>query len=412
VSFSRLLFASCHGYVDHASGAALATRDILSLLARDGVDCRVLSTGVLDYERETPLRPVLDSLGIPIHQAYAQLSDGHSVEVFDFELDGVRTTVMPTVSSLPTRSPNREESLRFLDLLDQVLARFRPQALLTYGGHPVNLELMARARRRGVPVVFHLHNFSYTDRRAFTDASAVLVPSDFSRRYHAQRIGLESTAIPLPIIASRVLVPTEERKPFYLTFVNPQPAKGMTVFARIASELFAKRPDIPILVVEGRGPADRLANLGLDLAGLTNLHRMPNTPDPREIYKVTKALLVPSLWRESFGRVAAEGLANGIPVLASDRGALPEILGDSGFLFTIPERCTPTSGLVPTAREVAPWIATIERLWDDGAWAQAHSQRALEEAKRWAPDVITSRYREFFETQSRSAGGANERPEH
>jgi glycosyltransferase involved in cell wall biosynthesis len=410
VSFSRLLFASCHGYVDHASGAALATRDILSLLARDGVDCRVLSTGVLDYERETPLRPVLDSLGIPIHQAHAQRSDGHSVEVFDFELDGVRTTVMPTVSSLPTRSPNREESLRFLDLLDQVLVRFRPQALLTYGGHPVNLELMARARRRGVPVVFHLHNFAYNDRRAFVDTAAVLVPSEFSRRFYDQRIGLKSVALPYPLDPNRAVAVA--REPQYLTFINPQPAKGATVFARIALELGIKRPDIPLLVVEGRGAADRLANLGLDLAGLTNLHRMPNTPDPREIYKVTKALLVPSLWRESFGRVAAEGLANGIPVLASDRGALPEILGDSGFLFTIPERCTPTSGLVPTAREVAPWIATIERLWDDGAWAQAHSHRALEEAKRWAPDVITSRYREFFETQSRSAGGANERPEH
>jgi glycosyltransferase involved in cell wall biosynthesis len=28
-----------------------------------------------------------------------------------------------------------------------------------------------------------------------------------------------------------------------------------------------------------------------------------------------------SLWRESFGRVAVEAMANGIPVLASDRGA-------------------------------------------------------------------------------------------
>src|SRR5207245_1627802 len=36
--------------------------------------------------------------------------------------------------------------------------------------------------------------------------------------------------------------------------------------------------------------------------------------------------------------------------LASDRGALPETLGEAGFLFTIPERCTPTSGAVPVAR--------------------------------------------------------------
>jgi hypothetical protein len=67
---------------------------------------------------------------------------------------------------------------------------------------------------------------------------------------------------------------------------------------------------------------------------------------------------MPSLWRESLGRVAIEAMANGIPVLASDRGALSETLGDAGFVFTIPERCTPGSGEVPAAREVAPWVAT------------------------------------------------------
>jgi hypothetical protein len=34
-------------------------------------------------------------------------------------------------------------------------------------------------------------------------------------------------------------------------------------------------------------------------------------------------------------------------------------------VFTIPDRCTPSSGDVATAREVAPWVAVIERLSDD-----------------------------------------------
>src|SRR5690606_23489774 len=110
--------------------------------------------------------------------------------------------------------------------------------------------------------------------------------------------------------------------------------------ARIALELHGRRPEIPLLVVEGRGTADALAGLGLDLSGLRNLSRVANAPHPRGIYRLTRALLVPSLVRESFGRVAAEALANGIPVLASDRGALPETLGDAGFVFTLPERCT------------------------------------------------------------------------
>ena len=48
---------------------------------------------------------------------------------------------------------------------------------------------------------------------------------------------------------------------------------------------------------------------------------MPNTPDPREFYAVTKLLLMPSLWRTP-GLVAMEAMLNGIPVLASNRGGL------------------------------------------------------------------------------------------
>src|SRR5262249_44062221 len=81
---------------------------------------------------------------------------------------------------------------------------------------------------------------------------------------------------------------------------------------------------------------------------------------------------------------------------ASDRGALPETLGDAGFVFTLPEGCTPSGAAVPTAREVAPWVATIERLWDDPAWEAAQGARALEAARRFAPDALVIRYLDFF----------------
>lgn len=392
---TRLLFASCHSYLDPSSGAALTTRDVLELLAERGIDCRVFSTGVLDFEQETPLESVLDGLDVPYQRAESVLQGRGAVDVFDLTLNGVRVTLLPTASSLPSRGPTLEESRAFLNLAEQVLDRFRPQALLTYGGHPANVELMARARNRGIRVVFHLHNFGYPDKSAFQHVNTVIVPSEFSRKFHARRLGLECTAIPNPVVQSRVVA--SDCEPRYLTFVNPQPVKGLTVFARIALELGSKRPDIPMLVVEGRRTADGLANAGLDLSGVTSLHRMANTPDPRDFYRVTRAVLMPSLWRESFGRVAAETLANGIPVLASDRGALPETLGDAGFLFNIPVRCTPSSGAVPTAREVAPWLATIERLWDDPAWEAEHRVRARESATRWDDSRIASEFMTVFD---------------
>ena len=36
---------------------------------------------------------------------------------------------------------------------------------------------------------------------------------------------------------------------------------------------------------------------------------------------------------------------------------------DRASPVTVNERCTPTSGVVPTAHEVAPWVAGIERVW-------------------------------------------------
>jgi hypothetical protein len=61
----RLLFSSIHSYLELSSGAALATRELLELLAARGTDCRVLSAGVLDYERETALDEVLATLALP-----------------------------------------------------------------------------------------------------------------------------------------------------------------------------------------------------------------------------------------------------------------------------------------------------------------------------------------------------------
>ncbi len=242
-------------------------------------------------------------------------------------------------------------------------------------------------------MVFHLHNFGYGDRRGFADVSAIIFPSEYSRR-HYLHIGLDGTVIADPIALDRVIA--DDPEPKYVTFINPQPDKGVTVFARIALELGARRPELPILVVEGRATSDTLAAIPVDLSCLTNLHRMANTPDPLDFYRVSRAVLMPSLWRESLGRVAIEAMANGIPVLASDRGALPETLGDAGFVFTIPERCTPGSAAIPTAHEVAPWVATIERLWDGADFEAKHRALAKAEAIRWNSGRLGEQYEAFF----------------
>jgi hypothetical protein len=44
----------------------------------------------------------------------------------------------------------------------------------------------------------------------------------------------------------------------------------------------------------------------VDPSALANLNRMANTPDPRDFYRVSRVVLMPSLWRESLGRVAMD----------------------------------------------------------------------------------------------------------
>jgi glycosyltransferase involved in cell wall biosynthesis len=275
-----------------------------------------------------------------------------------------------------------------------VLERSRPDLLLTYCGHWLAQETMACAKRHAVPVVFALHNFAYHSADLFRPVDAVLVPSRFVQAHYQRTLGLECTAIPGPWNWAQVQCAEVNGR--YVTFVNPQPHKGVYLFARLASELGRLRPDIPLLVVEGRGTANWMERTGHDLRGLRNLFVMENTTDPRDFYRVSRVVLVPSLCRESFGRVAAEALINGIPVLASARGGLPETLEQAGILFDVPEKYTPETRLVPSAEEMAPWIDTIIRLWDDATFYEQERRRCLAAAEAWRPERLLPRFEEFF----------------
>jgi hypothetical protein len=53
----------------------------------------------------------------------------------------------------------------------------------------INLELMPRARAKGITMVFNLHNFGYNDRRGFADVSALIFPSEYLCRFYRGRLG-------------------------------------------------------------------------------------------------------------------------------------------------------------------------------------------------------------------------------
>ena len=115
---------------------------------------------------------------------------------------------------------------------------------------------------------------------------------------------------------------------FRILFVNPTPIKGVELMFALAAHC----PDLPFLVVESwRIEPNWRAHCQHRARALGNMEWLGPQADMRPVYAQAKVLLMPSVWEESFGRTVLEAQLNGIPVLASNRGALPETVGDGGL---------------------------------------------------------------------------------
>jgi glycosyltransferase involved in cell wall biosynthesis len=73
------------------------------------------------------------------------------------------------------------------------------------------------------------------------------------------------------------------------------------------------------------GIADRVAFIG----------QIASTDMPPQYHELD-VLVLPSLtrpnWKEQFGRVLVEAMASGIPVIGSDSGAIPDVIGEAGII--------------------------------------------------------------------------------
>jgi glycosyltransferase involved in cell wall biosynthesis len=112
---------------------------------------------------------------------------------------------------------------------------------------------------------------------------------------------------------------------------------------------------------------------------------------------LTKILLVPSVFNEPFGRVAAEALINGIPPLVGNRGALAETVDGGGRVLPIPDWMTSLAKDLPSGEEVQPWFDAICELWDDPARYSAASELAFQTGERlYGEDVVRQRFLDYF----------------
>ena len=104
-------------------------------------------------------------------------------------------------------------------------------------------------------------------------------------------------------------------------------------------EALTTLPDAQLLIV-GDGPqAPALRAQAQRLGVLGRIEFRPQVPSTHmpAIYHAMNVLVLPSEtrpnWKEQFGRVLIEGMACGVPVVGSNSGEIPQVIGAAGLVF-------------------------------------------------------------------------------
>lgn len=321
-----------------------------------------------------------------IHNAYQHRGGEDSVVESEIELLRSRGHAVQTyfrhnddIANLPAVTVARQTlwSNRSAEDLTELVSRFRPDIVHAHNTFPLlSPSVYWAASRLNVPVVQTLHNFrlmclnalflregkvcedclgappwrgvARACYRGSRPASGVLAGmltlhrglgsyrnkvaryialNEFCReKFIAGGLPAQRLAVKPNFVASPTL-PDNKRGRSGLLFVGRlSPEKGVSTLA----QAIAKLP-LAGLRVAGEGP-QRSELQGL--AGVSMLGSLPKQGVMDEMSRAL-ALVVPSIWYETFGMVAIEAFATGTPVIASRIGALAELVrdGETGLLF-------------------------------------------------------------------------------
>jgi glycosyltransferase involved in cell wall biosynthesis len=290
------------------------------------------------------------------------LAAEHRVRKFISGCDAIRDEVMGYPVFRCRRSPR--------DAIDDVLERFRPDVAIVQVGAlaPMADALIARQ----TPTVIYLRDTEFKWYRGALRAHPLLryvANSRFNAARHRAAFNIEPDVIP-PLVQPERYRCTSERT--HVTFVNPVLEKG----AEIVLALVDARPDIPFLIVEGwpmpRSWRKERTDYQARLRSRPNVTWQRSVADMRRVYSRTRILLAPSMWEEAWCRVVTEAQISGIPVLASDRGGLPDSVGPGGVL-------------VSHAAPMEEWVRQLSAMWDNGMSYARLSRAAAIHARR--PDI-------------------------
>jgi glycosyltransferase involved in cell wall biosynthesis len=162
----------------------------------------------------------------------------------------------------------------------------------------------------------------------------------------------------------------------YLLFVGTiEPRKNVRALLDAYARMRSQRADAPRLVLAGHVVPDARDLLSViqqqPLAGHVDYRGYVAAEDREALFKGAQALVLPSL-DEGFGIPALEAMSAGVPVVVSNRGALPEVVGDAG-LFIDPD-------------DPESLTAALERITSDRDLRASLALRGLDRARQftWA----------------------------
>lgn len=175
-----------------------------------------------------------------------------------------------------------------------------------------------------------------------------------------------------------------------------EPRKNVARLIEAYATVLGRRPDIPDLVIAGalQISTDELlscASAGADLSRRVSFAGYVDEAERKRFLSTASMLVLPSL-EEGFGIPALEAMTIGLPVIASNRGALPEVVGEAGILLE-PE-------------DVRALAAAIERLLSDDDLRRSLSAKGIERAARFSwdssADALYGAYRAAAARKQRS----------
>jgi glycosyltransferase involved in cell wall biosynthesis len=170
---------------------------------------------------------------------------------------------------------------------------------------------------------------------------------------------------------------------------------GRLVFEKnplVLVDAIAASPDMSLVIV-GDGPLRPDVERRIAGHGLTNVLLAGAIENASRLLPRCDVLCLPSHW-EGLGLVLVEAMLQGVAVVGSNRGAVPDILGNGeyGLLFD-PDRPDEIS-------------AALRRVREDPERARARARRALAYAtRRFSIATMVTRTRRVYEDMSRGTRG-------